>query len=67
MNNKSDKLKKTLALIGAIILIILFITMVIIGIFFPTKFLGVFVTLIAVITILAVLFYVILMYLKLKK
>lgn len=67
MNNKSDKLKKTLALIGAIILMILFITMVIIGIFFPTKFLGVFVTLIAVITILAVLFYVILMYLKLKK
>ena len=67
MNNKSDKLKKTLALIGAIILMILFITMVIIGIFFPTKFLGVFITLIAVITILAVLFYVILMYLKLKK
>lgn len=67
MNNKSDKLKKTLALIGAIILMILFITMVIIGIFFPTKFLGVFVTLIAAITILAVLFYVILMYLKLKK
>lgn len=67
MNNKSDKLKKTLALIGATILMMLFITMVIIGIFFPTKFLGVFVTLIAVITILAVLFYVILMYLKLKK
>lgn len=63
----NEKFKKIIALLTVIIVSLLFIAMVIIGIFFPSKFIGLFVGLIIGITFASVLIYVILMFIKMSK
>lgn len=62
--NNSNKIKQILAIIAIIIISLMFLAMVIIGIFFPEKLLPLFIGLIAGITVFAALIYFALMFSK---